>query len=197
MRFVRCAATAPPLTRVAALAAFTVLATTVLATTVLATTEPAFAAPASTGGPVIEVTPSVAIPGISVTFAVTCEPSATSATLLGGTLGLPDRIPMTESTQPGEFVTTVELPASLNAGLYAPSIDCSNGLSGTASLKVNPAPSGPTPSGAPLTGDGTTSSATGGPLTAAGLWLLAAGGLGVGVAGLLIRVRKWRAGARS
>jgi len=50
-----------------------------------------------------------------------------------------------------------------------------------------------TPSGAPVTGDGTTSSATGGPFTTAGLALLAAGGLAAGV----VVVRGRRAGTRS
>jgi hypothetical protein len=191
MRLVRCATPTLALAGAATVAAFAVLATAVLATT-----GPDLAAAASVGGPVITVTPPVAAPGTSVTFAVTCGPGATSATLLGGTLGLQDRIPLAESTHPGEFVTTVKLPTSINPGSYAPSIGCSNGLAGSASLKVNRATGVPTPSGAPLTGDGTTSSATGGPFAAAGLWLLAAGGLGVGVAGVCIRIRR-RAGARS
>jgi hypothetical protein len=174
MRFVRSAATTLALAGAATLAAFTV--------------------PALAAGPVIDVTPSTATPGTGVTFAITCGTGATSATLFGATLGLPEHIPMEESTHAGEFVTTVDLPASISPGGYGPSIDCSNGVSGTASLAVNPAP-GPVPSGAPLTGDGATSSATGGPFTAAGLGLLAVGGLGVGAA--VIRNRRRRAGARS
>ena len=154
----------------------------------------ASAAPALAAGPVIVVTPSVAAPGTSVTFAVTCGTSATSATLFGTAIGLPERIPMKESTHAGEFVTTVELPASISPGKYTPSIDCSNGVSGNAQLKVS---SASVPAGAPLTGDGTTSSATGGPFTTAGLALLAVGGLAAGVAVVRIRIRIRRTGARS
>jgi hypothetical protein len=145
--------------------------------------------------PVIDVTPSVATPGTSVTFAITCGTGATSATLLGTTLGLSEQIPMDGSTHAGEFVTAVELPASISPGSYSPSIDCSNRVAGTAALTVNPVPTEPTPvpSGAPLTGDGTTSSATGGPFTTAGLALLAVGGLAVGA----VVIRRRRAGARS
>jgi hypothetical protein len=50
------------------------------------------------------------------------------------------------------------------------------------------------PTGAPLTGDGTTSLAMGGPFTTAGLGLLGAGGLAVGVG--VIRRRR-RSGTRS
>jgi len=102
---------------------------------------------------------------------------------------------MDESTHAGEFVTAVELPASISPGSYSPSIDCSNRVAGTAALTVNPVPTEPTPvpSGAPLTGDGTTSSATGGPFTTAGLALLAVGGLAVGA----VVIRRRRAGARS
>jgi hypothetical protein len=178
MRFVRSAATTLALAGAATLAALGAAAFTV---------------PALAASPVIDVTPSAATPGTGVTFAITCGTGATSATLFGTTLGLPEHIPMEESTHAGEFVTTVDLPASISPGGYGPSIDCSNGVSGTASLTVNPA--GPVPSGAPLTGDGATSSATGGPFTAAGLGLLAVGGLGVGAA--VIRNRRRRAGARS
>jgi hypothetical protein len=143
--------------------------------------------------PVIDVTPSVAVPGTAVTFAITCGPGATSATLYGATLGLSEHIPMDGSTHAGEFVTTVDLPTDISPGYYSPSIDCSNGVNGLAALTVNP-PLQPPPSGAPVTGDGATSSAMGGPFTAAGLGLLAAGGLAVGTG--VIRKRR-RAGARS
>jgi hypothetical protein len=144
--------------------------------------------------PVIDVNPSVAAPGAGVTFAIYCGTGATSATLFGTTLGLAEQIPMEASTHAGEFVTTVHLPSSIIPGYYSPSIDCSpNGTSGTASLTVNPAP-GPQPTGPPMTGDGATSSVTGGPFTTAGLALLALGGLAVGVG--IIRRRR-RAGAGS
>jgi len=152
------------------------------------------AAPAFASGPVIGVTPSTATPGASVTFTVTCGSTATSATLFGTTLGLAQQIPMQPSTHAGEFATTVDLPASITPGTYHPSIDCSNGSSGTATLAVSssssptatptathsPTPSAPssaTPSGAPETGDGATSTMMGGPFEVAGLGLVGLGGL--------------------
>lgn len=137
------------------------------------------AGPAFAANPVIDVTPSTATPGASVTFAITCGTGSTSATLFGTTLGLPEQIPMDSATEIGEWVVTVDLPADISPGDYSPSIDCDNGVSGTANLTVNPAPSPatPTPTGAPLTGDGTTSSATRSPFTPAGVALLAAGAL--------------------
>ncbi|HEY1669246.1 MAG TPA: hypothetical protein VGG54_26430 [Trebonia sp.] len=137
------------------------------------------AGPAFAANPVIDVTPPTATPGASVTFAITCGTGSTSATLFGTTLGLPEQIPMDSATEIGEWVVTVDLPTDISPGDYSPSIDCDNGVSGTADLTVNPAPSPatPTPTGAPLTGDGTTSSATRSPFTPAGVALLAAGGL--------------------
>jgi hypothetical protein len=152
------------------------------------------AAPAFASGPATGVTPSTATPGASVTFTVTCGSSASSATLFGTTLGLSEQIPMQPSTHAGEFATTVHLPTSIRPGTYKPSIDCSNGSSGTATLVVaspsspsatpsvthsvtpSATPSG-TPSGAPATGDGATSTTMGGPFEAAGLGLLGLGGL--------------------
>lgn len=139
--------------------------------------------------PVIDVTPSIAAPGTSVTFAITCGSGGTSATLYGTTLGLSEHIPMDPATHAGVFVTTVALPMSISPGSYSPSIDCDNGVSGTASLTVNPLP-GPQPTGPPMTGDGTTSSAMGGPFTTAGLALLGAGGLAVAVVGVVRRRRR-------
>lgn len=178
MRFIRSAAVALTLAGATALAV---------------SAGPAFAA-----NPVIDVTPSTATPGTSVTFAITCGTGSTSATLSGTTLGLPERIPMNTATVAGEWVVAVDLPADISPGDYSPSLDCDNGVSGTASLTVNPAPSPttptPAPTGAPLTGDGTTSSATGGPFTPAGIALLAAGGLAAGA--VAIR-RRHRARSRS
>src|SRR5690242_14342658 len=124
-------------------------AVAVAGATLLAGTTAAFAA-----GPVIDVTPSVAAPSTSVTFAITCGASATSATLFGTTLGLSEHIPMEASTHKGEFVTTVQLPMSISPGTFSPSIDCSNGVSGTAMLVVHALP-GPVvmPSTVPVTGD--------------------------------------------
>jgi hypothetical protein len=157
----------------------------------LTVTPASTASPTSPTSPLIDVTPSTAAPGARVTFAITCGTNATSATLFGTTLGLPEHITMDPGTHAGEFVVTVTLPTSISPGGYSPSIDCSDGTSGTASLTVNPAP---IPTGAPVTGDGTTSSATGGPFTTAGLALLAVGGLAVGAG--VIRKRR-RAGSRS
>ncbi len=140
------------------------------------------ATPAFASGPVIDVTPSIAAPGTSVTFAITCGSSASSATLFGTTLGLAEHIPMQASTHAGEFVATVSLPTSISPGTYTPSIDCSNGVSGTATLVVNAVPGG-----APVTGDGATSTATGGPFTEVGIGLL---GLGVLIGAIGIRRRR-------
>src|ERR1700728_2011421 len=141
--------------------------------TIAGTAMPAFAA-----GPQIDVYPSVAVPGQAVAFAVSCingKSVGTSATLFGTTLGLSEHIPMSASTHKGVFVTVVKLPTWIKAGAYSPSIDCGNGMSGTATLWVKTATVKPAvivPTGAPVTGDGITSTAVGGPLTAAGLGLL-------------------------
>ena len=134
------------------------------------------AVPAFAAGPQIDVTPSIAAPGTSVTFSVVCGASATSATLFGTTIGLSEHIPMGPATHKGVFVTTVRLPQSIATGNYAPSIDCSNGMAGTAALKVNSVPIG-----TPVTGDGVTATAVGGPLSVVGVGLLGLAGL----AGLL------------
>jgi hypothetical protein len=179
MRFIRSAAVTLTLAGVAALAV-----------------SAGPAGPALAQGPVIDVSPSTATPGTSVTFAITCGTTSASATLFGTTLGLPEQIPMDPATEAGEWVVTVDLPTDISPGDYSPSIDCDNGVSGTASLTVTAAPSPttptPVPTGAPLTGDGTTSSATGGPFTPAGIALLAAGGL----AACAVAIR-WRRRARS
>jgi hypothetical protein len=153
------------------------------------------AAPAFAASPMITVTPSTAEPGAIVTFAVTCGSSATSATLFGATLGLSEQIPMQPSAEAGEFATAVDLPTSISPGTYKPSIDCSNGSSGGATLFVNsvsspsaspsaspPASPSAPPSGAPETGDGATSTTMGGPFEAAGLGLLGLGALAGAVA---------------
>jgi MYXO-CTERM domain-containing protein len=154
------------------------------------------ATPALASGPQIDVTPSVAAPGAQVTFSIACGPGAVSATLFGTTLGLSEQIPMQASTHWGVFVTTVTLPLGISPGGYAPSLDCSNGVSGTGALQVNALPVQPTtpaavPSGAPRTRGGSTSTAMGGPLSAVGAGLLGLGGLGAVVA---IRRRKAHSG---
>jgi hypothetical protein len=145
--------------------------------TIAGTAMPAFAA----GGGSFMAYPSVTVPGGTVAFSAVCVDSngkdaAKSATLFGVTIGLSEHIPMEASTHKGVFVADVKLPASISAGTYSPSIDCGNGMSGTASVTVRAAapvkPAVVVPSGAPVTGDGVTSTAVGGPLTAAGLGVL-------------------------
>ncbi len=157
------------------------------------TAMPAFAA-----GPQIDVTPGVAAPGGSFAVGVVCingKSVGTSAMLFGTTLGLPARIPMEASTHKGVFVTTMRVPSSTMPGTYSMSVDCSNGLSGLATLVVRSAtpikPAVVTPVGVPVTGDGVTSTAMGGPLTAVGVGLLGLGGL----AGAAAAVRRRRANA--
>lgn len=118
-------------------------------------------------------------------FGVSCGTSATSATLFGAMLGLPEQIPMhsTASTTAGEFVVTVTLPASIAAGEYSPSIDCSNGVNGLAFFRVNAVPHHFAP-----TGDGTTATAKDGPLADIGLVMMS-----VGTAGAVVALRRRRA----
>jgi hypothetical protein len=142
------------------------------------TAMPAFAA-----GPQIDVYPSVAVPGQWVSFSAVCihgKSTGTSATLFGTTLGLPARMPMDKSTHKGVFQLSVKVPWGTKAGAYSLSVDCDNDLSGTGTLWVRsgwvkPAvirPAVIVPNGAPVTGDGITSTAVGGPLTAVGLGVL-------------------------
>jgi hypothetical protein len=156
--------------------------------------------PAFAAGPQIDVYPSVAVPGQSVSFSVVCingKSVGTSATLFGTTLGLPERIPMGAATHKGVFQTSVRVPVGTKAGSYSLSVDCSNDLNGMAMLTVRapwvkPAVVTPVtvPSGAPVTGDGITSTAVGGPLTAAGLGIL-------GVSSILGAFALRRRGAKS
>jgi hypothetical protein len=143
------------------------------------TAMPAFAA-----GPVIMVSPAVVAPGGSISVAAECRGTkaaddAKSATFFGTTLGLPEHMPMTASkTEAGVFSLTVKLPAGILAGTYSPSVDCSNGMSGTATFTVATVkPAVVVPSGAPVTGDGITSTAVGGPLTAVGVGILGLSGV--------------------
>ena len=133
------------------------------AVTVAALTVPALLLPAGAaqaGSSPVDITPSTSAPGTSTTFAVNCSSQtaagkATSATLIGTTLGLTEHIPMQASTHANEFVTTVVLPADIKAGTYQPDIDCSNGVTASAAFTVKAAPGA-----APATGDGTTATAT-------------------------------------
>jgi len=140
------------------------------------------------GLPSSGVTPNPSTPGTATTFTVSCGKAGTSATLFGASLGLADRIPMhsNASTQPGESTVTVRLPTDIARGTYRPAIACSNGPSGTVTLKVNPVPAK-----APPTGDGTTATQTDTPLAMVGFGLL---GLGVLTGGFALRRR---AGSRA
>jgi hypothetical protein len=142
------------------------------------------AAPAFAAGPDISVAPSVVAPGGSLSVAAVCRGSkpsddAKEATFFGTTLGLAEHIPMTASkTEGGVFYVTVKLSSGILAGTYSPSVDCSNGMSGTATFTVAAAkPAVVVPSGAPVTGDGITSTAVGGPITAIGIGLLGLSGV--------------------
>jgi hypothetical protein len=141
------------------------------------------AAPAFAAGPTIYVSPAVAGPGWSVFVSAVCvkadgKDASTSATLFGVTLGLSEHIPMSASTHKGVFETTIKLPGGILPGTYSPSVDCSNGWSGTAKITVATVkPAVVVPSGAPVTGDGITSTAMGGPLTAVGVGILGLSGV--------------------
>jgi hypothetical protein len=139
------------------------------------------------GGQTVNIFPNPSAPGTSTTFQVNCGSQmtpgpATSATLEGSSLGLAAQVPMQSGGQTNEFVTTVVLPTSLSPGTYSPDIVCSNGVTASATLTVNQVP---TP--APVTGDGTTATATNSMLTNAGFALL---GLGAIVGGVLLRRRR-------
>jgi hypothetical protein len=144
------------------------------------------------GEQAVSIFPNPSAPGTSTTFQVNCASQsapgpATSATLAGTELGLADQIPMQSTGQTDVFITTVVLPTSLSPGTYNPDIDCSNGTSASTTLQVNAVPSP-----APPTGDGTTSTATSGVLTDAGLALL---GVAAVLGGVVLRRR--RAGSRT
>jgi len=131
MRFIRSAATTLTLAGKMAFAGIATLA----AFTVPALTTPAFAQALP-----VDVSPSTATPGESVTVSVTCPPGSLSATLDGTTLGLGQQIQMTGS-MPGanQFATTLQLPASIVPGQYSPSVDCNpSGPSGPANITVTP-----------------------------------------------------------
>ena len=138
----------------------------------------------------VDITPNPSAPGTSTTFAVNCSSQtaggkATSAILIGTTLGLSEHIPMQASTHTNEFVATVVLPTDIKPGTYQPDIDCSNGVTASAALKVQAVPGV-----APATGDGTTATATDDRLTTVGLALV---GLGAASGALFLTRRRFRA----
>jgi hypothetical protein len=146
----------------------------------------ASAAPAAASQrPRISVSPNPSAPGTTTTFEVLCGANTNSATLFGTAIGLSKQIPMHHVQAPtfGEFRVTVTLPVNIGPGTRRPSIDCSNGFSGFAVVRVRPIPG----QGA-LTGDGTTSTQTGTPLTEIGVGAIAIGVV-VGAAALFLRPR--------
>lgn len=159
------------------LAAGTALA---LGTVPAAGTVPALATVASAPRSTLaSVVPSTAIPPSRVTFAVYCASErATSARLLGRSLGLTEHIKMRPNPAAGDFTVSVMLPGSIRPATYHPSIECSDGTSTTARLLV------------PALG------AAGGTSDGPGTWLAAGGlalvGLGVLTGGFALRRRKRR-----
>jgi len=150
----------------------------------------AVAAPAFAGTPLVSVNPSVAAPGSSVTAYIYCgSTSATEAAVDASAFGFTQGVPMQPSTHKGSFVTTITVPASTKAGVYTLKMGCNNHAQGSATLTVKS--STVVPNTGPMTGDGITSTAVGGPLTAAGILVV---GLS-GVAGTLaFRRRRVSAG---
>jgi hypothetical protein len=160
------------------------------------------ATPAQAATVPVTVSPSIAMPGLPVTFTIACGPSVKSATLFGKTVNLNGPVAM-KSTRGGTFAVTVNLPTGMSPGVYQALAGCESGDYGTADLTVNalpvPSPSPvppkpkptyrpPPPTGAPITGDGATSIPGGiGGSTAAGLGMLGVGG----VAGLAA-IRRFR-----
>jgi hypothetical protein len=169
------AGTSVALTTGAALAFGTVLAT---GTRLATSTGPALATVASARRSTLaSVVPSTAIPPSRITFAVYCSSArATSATLLGRTLGLTEHIKMRPNRAAGDFTVSVILPGNIQPGTYHPGIECSDGTSTTARLLV-PAV-------------GAASGMSGG----SGTWLAAGGlalaGLGAVTGGIALRRRK-------
>jgi hypothetical protein len=144
------------------------------------TGSPALAsAVASPGNATAAVNPTHATPGSQVTFAISCASlQASSATLFGSMLGLPDRIPMARGAADGDFVITVTLPGTIQPGNFTPDMDCSDGSSASATLTVTALPA----HGGAETGDGTTSTQTSTGLVLGGLALICIGAVTGGMA---------------
>jgi hypothetical protein len=152
------------------------------------------ATPAQAATVPMTVTPSIAMPGLPVTFTIACGPDVKSATLYGKTIDLNGPVAM-KSTRGGTFAVTVNLPTGMSPGVYQALAGCESGDYGTVDMTVNappkPSPSPlpprpkptrtwrpPPPTAAPITGDGATSIPGGiGGTAAAGLGLLGIGGV--------------------
>jgi hypothetical protein len=136
-------------------------------------------AAANSPGASATVDPSSATPGAAVTFEVLCDSlDASSATFFGTSLSLPEQIPMDKESSGGAFSITVTLPAGLEPGTYRPDMDCSDGSSASATLRVTAFPS----AGGAATGDGTTATATNNGLAVGGLALIGIGAVAGGIA---------------
>jgi hypothetical protein len=88
-------------------------------------------------GATAAVQPTTATPGGSVRFTVSCASLDTAAaTLLAQSLGIPALVPMNAAPMEGDFVVAVRLPSGIRPGRYRPRIDCSDGTSAVAALRV-------------------------------------------------------------
>ena len=133
------AARSTAILRAAALGLITLIAgSSAVLALVAAGTRPAQATAASAPRSTLaSVIPSTAVPRSQVTFAVYCASArATSATLIGRSIGLTQRIKMRPNPAGGDFTVSVILPSSIQAGTYHPAIECSDGTSTTARLLV-------------------------------------------------------------
>jgi hypothetical protein len=142
---------------------------------------PALAATSAQRGAAVAVaSPSMVTAGTAVTLQVRCgSVQATSATLSGTTLGLPAQISMdSRPSGGGVFTVTVTLPASIQPRTFRPVIDCSDGSSATASVRITAMPS----FADAQAGGGTTSTVANIGLSAAGLALIAIGAVAGGIA---------------
>lgn len=169
---------------------FAITASGVSLATLAGVATPAQAAPAP-----LTADPSVAMPGLPVTFTLKCGQGNRSATFYGKTVGLNGPVAMKPARE-GVFSVTVNLPAGLAPGVYNATAGCESGELGMTDLTVNgaptpsptptpqastqlasPPPPPPPPTAAPVTGDGTTSLTGGvGAGAIAGVSLLGAGG---------------------
>jgi hypothetical protein len=93
--------------------------------------------PGAAGATAAAVQPTTATPGGSVRFTVSCASLDTAAaTLLAQSLGIPALVPMNAAPMEGDFVVAVRLPSGIRPGRYRPRIDCSDGTSAVAALRV-------------------------------------------------------------